>query len=199
MGFFLIPRNEMCMSDPMPFAQHWEVRIPVPISSIDNMGQALQTGYSSFRPGDLVNVCAFERNTWERLTEIASFRIVSCDANKIEVVQVTETIKVPAKRAVTREEIAATHEVVKMGTAFEVRDGLGNVLDAFISHDQAKAFIESLQNKAEKPVKSEAKPIGDLAIKRGFAGKFIVTTKDGEVVKEFPNKAAAEEYISVAA
>ena len=199
MGFYPIPRSDMCMSDPMPFSQHWDARVPVPISSIDDIGRSLQAAYTSLKPGDLVHMCSFERNDWTRLTEVASFRVVSCDNSVIETVQVSDTIKVPAKRVESGAEIAAKYEIIKMGHAFEVRDGHGNTIEVFVAHDQAVAFIETMKNKSRPNAPSLSTGRGDLSIKRGFAGKFIVTNQSGEPVKEFPNKAAAEQFISAAA
>lgn len=199
MGFYPIPRSDMCMSDPMPFSQHWEARIPVPISSIDDMGRSLQAAYTSLKPSDLVHICSFERNDWTRLTEVASFRVVSCDNGKIETVQVSDTVKVPARKVASNAEVAAEYEIIKMGHAFEVRDGHGSTLEVFVAHDQAATFIETMKAKAGGQAPPPPPAHTGLAIKRGFAGKFIVTNQSGESVKEFPNKASAEQFIAAAA
>lgn len=195
---YRINRNDLCMSDPMPFSQHWEARVTVPIDSIEDMGAALHPCISSLRPGDLVNVCSFEKHDWQRLKEVASFRVVSVDNVKVETVQITETIKVPARTANEEAAHQPVLRVVEVRGAFEVRDEKGNCLEAFVERDQAEAFIRTGKAGVEK--KPAAAETGldksELEIKRGFQGKYIVKNKAGEIVKEFRNKAEAEAFMA---
>ncbi len=191
----LIPRSDICMSDAMPFSQHWEARVAAMIEDIDDLGFALQTAYASFKPGDLVNICAYANNRWERLVEVASFRIVSCDNRKIETVLVTPITRVPAARFAPGEVDPSKLVKVNVGKSWEVRDERGNILEAFVDEKQAQAFIDA----AQRPVKQiQEDPIdfAELSIKRGFQGRFSVIQPDGTIVKECKNKAEAEAFIA---
>ena len=196
MDNYRIARADMCMSDPMPFSQHWEARVTVPIDSIEDIGLALQAGFSSLRPGDLVNICSFDKLDWRHLVETASYRIASCDHGKIEAVQVSETVKV---RAPKRNEIASDTvklKVVTNGNSYEVRDQMGNSLEVFVTEQQAKDFISHTSTVSAK--EDNSKNEDGMVLKRGFQGKYVVKNKAGEILKEFPNKAAAEAYMTSA-
>jgi len=192
---FEIPRNAMCMSDPMPFSQHWEVRVSIPLEDIDNMGAALQNGYSSFRAGDLIHVCSFDKPDWKRLKELASYRVVSVENNKIEVVQVTEIIRVAAAKEIANPLHHLKLEIRQVGRSWQVVDEKGNIIEAFVEEKQARAFLASNQPEPEAEKKAAEDDRSGYIVRRGFQGKGIVQNAAGEVVKEFRSVKEAEEWL----
>ena len=128
---YRIPRADMVMSDPMPFNQHWEARIPVPISFIeDDAGLAFHAAFTSLQPGDSVTVCAFERaaGKWGYVKEVAEFRVTEKNESTIRAVRVGDVFEVPApkKNEIIGGVIAL--DIVPVRGAFEVRDRRGNVV-----------------------------------------------------------------------
>lgn len=193
---YVIPRHDICMSDAMPFSQHWEARVPVSIADIKNFGTALQTVYSSIRPGDLFNICSMERvgGQWGRLKEIVTLRIVDCENNKIETIFVTDILKVKENRDDPAHVKNSPLEVVKVGSAFEVRDVSGNVLEAFVEEKQAIDFRDR-----HGPSAVALAPNVDRSkwtISRGFQGRHIVKNETGEIVREFRKREHADAFIA---
>lgn len=137
---YRLPRTDICMSESMPFNQHWEARVPLPIAKIDDIGLALHAVYASFRVGDLVNVCAFESRSWETLIEVASFRVHNLDNGRIKVLQIGETVKVPKTKTDARVKPGEPLNVVPVNGTFEVRDGKGSTIETFVDRKQAEAF-----------------------------------------------------------
>jgi hypothetical protein len=200
MSNYQIPRVDICMADPMPFSQHWEVRIPLSIFDID-LGKALQNSYSQFKPGDLIQVCSYRDKTWSRLTETADFRIVSCNSLKLEAVQITETVKVPAASPEFDPTSKQNLHIVETKGAFEVKDGIGNVIELFVDRQQAEAFIKSYGDITGQPQQEAAaqKAAEDRAgwyVKKSVSGKWTVRNAAGELLREFSSKTEAEEFIS---
>lgn len=190
----MISRNDMCMTDPMPFSQHWEVRTERPIDLIENMGDALREGYSSFKAGDLVNVSSYQDRTWKRLTQVASYRIIACEDKKVHVAQVSEVVKVlPPSQAVVPPEDRDLN-VVKVRNAYEVRDESGNTIEAFVDKDQAADFVRV--STTPTAVNTTEKTSGVLTVSRGMAGKFLVRNEEGALVREFSRKSEAEEFVN---
>lgn len=147
---YKIPRSDLCMSDAMPFSQHWEARIPVTIEAMGDAGEALTAAYSSLRPGDSVSICAFTKNDWARLAEIATFRIVKRDHTRIYAMQIGSTLKVSEDKVNAKIDDTIELEVVKVGSAYEVRDKRTTAtLDVFVSKEQAEAYVarEEAKNK----------------------------------------------------
>ena len=137
---YRISRAEICMTDPAPFAQHFEARIAIPIADVSDMGIALNNAYSMIKPGDLINVCAYESRAWEAVTEVATFRVVATDKERLRLFQIGQTVKIPpAARVLPKPELTPL-KVVKVGRSFEVRDGKGNIIEAFVDEKQAEAF-----------------------------------------------------------
>jgi hypothetical protein len=137
---YRIPRADICMGEAAQFGQRWEARVPVPISKIDDIGLALHSAFSSFRVGDLVNVCAFDDRGWTALTEIGSYRIQSLDHDRIKTVQVGEIVKVPKPKAPGALKPGEKLNVVAVNNCFEVRDPKGNVIETFVDRKQADTF-----------------------------------------------------------
>lgn len=194
MALYLIPRSDMCMTDPMPFCQHWEARVSVPIASIDNVGAALRDAYDALKAGDLVNISAFEDKMWLKLTESAAFRVVSCIDKRVQVVQVSPTVIVRPGESKQDSPPEMELSVIKVRGAYEVRDPLNNTLDAFVDEEQAKSYVRVAQNPSSVKIDEGGKEV--LTVSRGFGGKFIVRNSVGALVREFPNKTQAEEFVS---
>jgi hypothetical protein len=190
---YRIPRSDICMSDAMPFNQHWEARIPVPIEELGDLGTAFHSAFGSLLPGDQIEVCSFERvgGDWRRLLEIATFRIVEKTAERAEAVRVGKVFSVPEPMAKISETTVSQLVIVDVGKAFEVRDAAGNIIEQFVDKAQAEVF-------RDREMARGMKGVAGLSVKRVFGGKFNVIDSGGGVLGEFGNKAAAEAYISKA-
>lgn len=191
---YRIERSNIVMCEPMPFNQHWEARVAVPIDELD-VGEALIPNFTSFRPGDLVNICAFEKNDWRRLKEIAAFRIVSCDDKRIEAIMVSDIIKVSERKPAQQVVSEVKLEIVQTGRAFEVRDQFGNTLDSFVERSQAEAFMGQQPGQLKPQVKDDRSA---WKINRTPQGRFLVQNDKGEPMKEFKKREEAEEFLKAA-
>lgn len=145
---YRIPRADICMSDAMPFHQHWEARAPLSIARLGDVGAALQVMVSAFRPGDLVHLCAYDSARFERLTEVASFRIAAIEDNRIKAVQIGQTASVPQPRPLKPVPPGEKLSVVQAGASFEVHDSKGNMIETFVERGQADAFAKANSGKA---------------------------------------------------
>src|SRR5687768_14272539 len=115
---YIIPRGDIAMSDAMQFSQHFEVRLPFSIEKVEDLGASLQNCYTMLKAGDLLNVCAYENAKYERLTEVATFRVVSCNAKRIETYQISDVVKIPAQAPEDSPTAHINLEIVKTGNAF---------------------------------------------------------------------------------
>lgn len=158
---YRIPAQDICMGDPAPFGQRWEARAPLPFAKIGDLGKALHSRFSEFRPGDLVNVLSFDSLRFAHLVELAAYRVASTDHNTLTLIQIGDTVKVPKPQpddAVSAGE--ASLVVVERNGSFEVKDDKGNVLDLFVERVQAERFIADLAAAAKTrpaPTKAKAK------------------------------------------
>ena len=189
---YRIPTGDICMSEGMPFSQHYEARIPVPLSEIEeDPGLALHGAHGSMHPGDQVIVCSFERvgNDWRRLKEVATYRIVA-KGKFLEAIRVSKITTVPAAKPIPIGAPLVELDIVTVGNNnFEVRDRAGNVVEQFGDRQQAEEFRKREMDRG-------VTGIAGLAVKRAFGGKFNVIDSAGDVVvADFPTKAAAEAYI----
>lgn len=196
MAPYIIPRTDICMADPMPFSQHWEVRVPIPLDQL-NLGVALQNSFSQFKPGDLIQVTSFADKNYVRLCETADFRVVSCNSRKIEAIQITETIKVPAILPEDDPKSQQNLQIVCIRGAFEVQDGLGNVIELFVDEQQAKKFIEDYKRitAPTTPARPAVEDRSGWSVKKSVNGKWVVRNAAGELVKEFSRRDEAEAFI----
>lgn len=183
------------MSDPMPFSQHWEVRIPMRIDAIGDLGAALQNSYTSFKPGDLIQVSSFTTRDFVRLLEVADFRVVSCNSFKLETVQVTETVKVPEVRPEYDPASQQNLEIREVRGAFEVCDQLGNIIELFTEKKQAEVFIENYRKITTPVVQPKAEDRSRWIVKKTVSGKWCVRNSDGELIKEFSRRDEAEAFL----
>lgn len=192
---YVIPRTDICMSDPMPFSQHWEVRIPVTIDMLGSLGAALQNSYMQFKPGDLVQVAAFTDKDFKRLLEVADFRIVSCNARTLEAVQITETVRVPA--VLPENDPASQQNLVikEVRGAFEVNDQLGNTLDAFVDKKQAQAFIDSYRKITAPAKPATVQDRSGWQVRKSVNGKWTVRDAEGALIQEFSRREEADTFI----
>ena len=196
---YYIPRIDICMSDAMPFSQHWEIRIPMTIEKLGNLGTALQNSFDQFKAGDLVQVSAFTDKNYVRLLETADFRIVSCFGRKIEAIQTTETIKVPAPRPEmdpsSKQNLHIVSKTAGNQTAFEVQDGLGNVIELFVDEKQAHEFIANYEKITTEPPKPVAEDRSSWFVKKSVTGKWTVRNNKNELIKEFSSRSEAEDFL----
>ena len=137
---YRIPRSDICMADAMPFHQHWEARVPVPIKEVGDVGLALHAAFSSIKPGDEVVLCAFDKHDWLHMIELATYRITSTDDNRIKVVQVGEIVAVPKAKKIKALAPGEPLDIKEVNGTFQVRDGKGNVIETFVERKQAEAF-----------------------------------------------------------
>lgn len=184
------------MADPMPFSQHWEVRIPVSIERLGNLGSALQNSFDQFKPGDLIQVTAYADRSYFRLLETADFRVVSSNARILETVQITETVKVPAVLPQNDPASLQNLSVRSIRGAFEVVDQLGNILECFVDEQQAKTFVGDYK-KVTAPV-SQPVPLDkkDWYVKKSVNGKWTVRNGAGELIREFSRRDEADSFIA---
>ncbi len=149
---YRIPRADLIMAEAMPFQQHWEARVPVPIDKLGDLGLAFHNAFSSIRLGDRIDVCFFEQmkvvsgETEGVMRETATFRVTSRDLEKsrMEVVQIGETFKIaPPKVLKPNTPRVEMHKVKVAEKAWDIRDNLGNVIEQVGSAAQASEFIRS--------------------------------------------------------
>ena len=190
---YVIPRSDMCMSDPMPFSQHWEARVPVPLEEIEDMGAALQMACASMRPGDLVFVCSFEDKNWHVLTGTQAFRILSVAERRVHAATVSEITRFGNVKPLVNAPAPTKLHIAQVGNSFEVRDDKENPLEIFISKEQAESYIRN-QPKADPT--AEVTDFSGYELKRGIAGKWIVKDAKGGLVREFPRKTDAEQWMA---
>lgn len=191
---YVIPRTDLCMSEAMPFNQHWEARISVPIADIKDMGNALQSAVAVMKPGDLLNVCSFANHNWDRLMETAQFRIVSGSQRRVLAVQVTDTVKVPEDVVLVKASEVLKLSIEKIGNSWQVKDSRGSIVEVFVEEKQATEFVAREEAKMLREIDKKIDKTG-WTVNRGLAGKFIVKNKAGEPIREFLGKAEAEAYL----
>lgn len=191
---FVIPRHDICMCEAMPFNQHWEARIPVPIEEV-NFNIAFQQIYTSLKAGDLVRVCYFDRNggEWGRLREVVSVNIVDVANRKIETVFATDILKVKDSRDDPQNVKNVSLEVVKVGNAFEVKDTNGNTIEVFVEEEQANEFKK--RNTPKALIDARDVDRSKWTITRGFQGRKTIKNENGEVVRSFKTQEEAEHFI----
>jgi len=195
---YLIRRQDVSMTEAMPFQQHFEVRIPLSIEKVGDLGAALQDCSSILKSGDLLNVCSFSDANYSRLTEVVSIRVVSCDRNRIEVIQVSELIKVPEQKKVVDVSSNTNLRIVKVnnGRAYEVRDDGNNTVELFVDEAQAKQFIDNYTARLPKAKEVEKEDRANWTLARSKqSGKFLVKNGNGEVLKEFSDEKSAQRFL----
>jgi hypothetical protein len=144
-----IQRHNLCMSDAAPFNQHWEARLTGTLEGAD-VGAALQPCISSVKPGDLVNVTAYEDYTWSRMTEVQSFRVVAV-SDKVEVLAVSKLFSVPAdKPKVDEGTTPVKYDVVEENGSWVVKDHMGKDVESFTDKVQAEAFKIREEGRAKR-------------------------------------------------
>lgn len=136
---YMIPRSDVCMADAMQFNQHFEVRIPVPIKSIPDIGLALQSAASIMRSGDQVTVCAFEDKSWRALTEVATYRVAGA-GRALRLFRVFGPVLVPKEMREEAKAVANILSVKPLGSGFVVVDAYDNQIEQFAEEGQAQAF-----------------------------------------------------------
>jgi len=142
-----IPTSDICMADAMPFQQHYEARIAIPMKDVGDMGLALHGACATLKAGDQVIVCAYKKRDWQVMTEIAVFRIVE-NNNRIKTIQVGTTLSVPTPTTVVTLAPGQKLVVVPRDSVFDVQDGKGNVVETFVDRKQAEAFANRESSRA---------------------------------------------------
>lgn len=76
---------DLCMSDAMPFQQHWEHRTTWPLADVLNDKYFLNVR-DQLRAGDAITICRYDgrdaNHTTVQLLEVASVRIIACGRDK---------------------------------------------------------------------------------------------------------------------
>ena len=153
---YRVPRADVCMSEAMPFSQHWEARVPVALDEIKDMGDALQSAASSFRPGDQVVVCAFVSKDWRVLRAVSTYRVVGAGANqRVRLMPVGEPMLVPKELQADVTTDIPRLLVEPLGTGFVVKDDRGNHVEHFVERVQAEAFADR-ENARSRPANKAA-------------------------------------------
>lgn len=134
-----IPAQDVCMSEAMQFAQHWEVRVPVPIADLVDVGAALQAVASRLRAGDKVTICAFQDKSYAVLTEIAEYRVVGGQA-RAQLFKTYGPVKVPTSLRDAATAVDERLTVRDSGGLWEVVDRAGHVIESFVDKGQADGF-----------------------------------------------------------
>lgn len=89
---------DLCMSDAMPFQQHFEYRTQLPLKDIINERFFLPCG-ASLRPGDRIAVVRYDgpvaAHHQARVVEFVSVRVIAKSSQAIELLPEGEIINVP--------------------------------------------------------------------------------------------------------
>lgn len=198
-----IPRNDLCMSDSMPFCQKWQARIGFPISFIDDdPGKAFHAAYSSLQPGDEIAVCAFEKDggDFAYLRETATYRIIAKHkpdetmrkGGILEACRVGDIFEVPKRNQALTENGVLALDIVPTGQkAYEVRDRAGNVIESFVGVDADDALRQATEFRDREQGRSG---VVGLTMKKGF-GKHYVCDPSGAIKAEFTTKTEAEAFM----
>jgi len=142
----LKPLN-FCMADAMPFQQHHEGRIAGrdlndPEILTDHLLVDLR---SNVKPGDQVVICGYQDQTWQRLTQFVTLRVVATDAKSVRFVKTSEIVSVP----ITEDDPAPAPVEDKVHVrrgyqCFNVVDKDENVLETFKTKPEATSFAKNV-------------------------------------------------------
>jgi hypothetical protein len=194
---FRIPANDICMSDAMPFQQHWEIRIPVPLTEVADLGDALHSRYSAIQQGDLLRICSYESKHFLQVKEVAHFTVIAKTSERLFTYQTGATDKIPDRVREAAVEKVPELKIVQFNKAFEVRDQKENVIDIFVDDAQAKAFIASGRGASAPPPPAAPPKQSDLRVEfNKRTKKHVVLNANSETVREFELESAAHEYVA---
>lgn len=146
--------QDFCMSDAMPFQQHYECRTEFPIDEVVLDRQALLTVRSNLRIGDKVTICSYKKvnqksGVSEGLTGIANARVVYIDDTAVDIVLESDIIfveEVETEEAPEELEVLIVKKV--FGGGFGVFDEESNIIEQFKTKKEAKEFVEQLDEAA---------------------------------------------------
>lgn len=77
--------DDVCMSDAMPFQQHWEVRTTYALKECINNSFLLDVR-GRIRAGDIVRMCRYVNDTWQEVVEIAEVSVLAVDNSGVDIV-----------------------------------------------------------------------------------------------------------------
>ena len=97
---FRLRPGDLCMSEAMPFQQHHEAKVVVPIADCLTPTFFLNIK-DRLRPGDKVTICRFADHTAQRLAETADLRIVEKSNDGVRLHLIGEIVEIPAADAVS--------------------------------------------------------------------------------------------------
>lgn len=107
---------DLCMSDAMPFQQHFEYRTQLPLSEIINERFFLPCG-ASLRPGDRISLVRYDgpvtAHHMARVIEFAAVRVVAKSSKALELMPEGEITKVPKPEAEPASPAEPREEYVK--------------------------------------------------------------------------------------
>lgn len=121
---------DMCMSDAMPFHQHWEVKTEFPIDELLH-DRAFADMRHQLRAGDRISVVRYADKDMATVKEIGEMRVVECTEDAVRTVLMQEIVKVvPDEKPVKPE--AYAHPLFIQGTLgdFRVEDAAGKVIES---------------------------------------------------------------------
>lgn len=140
--------QDFCMSDAMPFQQHYECRTEYPIDEIILNRQALMSVRGNLRVGDRITICSYntvnqKSGVSEGLTGIANARVSHISAEAVDLVLEGDLIFVEEAIGVKEEEEPEVLLVKKIfGGGFGVFDEDDNIIEQFKTKKEAGEFVD---------------------------------------------------------
>lgn len=143
MSFRLSPKN-LCMSDAMPWQQHYEARIAGRDINDVLTPHLFIDVRANLKAGDEVMVCGYSDQTWKRLTQFVRLRIYAVSADGVEFMRDGEVIGIPLRKDEPAPKKAAARELdvaKEFGGGFNVIDKkTGHVLEKFKTKKDAEQY-----------------------------------------------------------
>lgn len=191
MSIYQIPSRDIhCVTPEAQFGARWSVRIPVPLSAIDeDVSIALRQVFTLMRLGDEFVIMAFDSDegAWREnanIRQIGTYRVVEKSRDTAKLVRVGFYEIDKPKPGSKPGDIVALDIVPHQG-AFEVRDRIGNVLEVFRTEEAAIEFRDAYQG---------ATGVVGFKVRKGF-GRWDVLDESGAVRETFTSLKDAEAWM----
>lgn len=146
--------QDFCMSDAMPFQQHYECRTEYPIEEIIVEREALMNVHGNLRVGDRITICSYETvnhksGVSEGLTGIANARVAHIDKLGVDLVLEGDLIFIEEGVLDETPEEPEVLLVKKIfGGGFGIFDEADNIIEQFKTKKEAGEFLEKLDEAA---------------------------------------------------
>ena len=136
---YRISPSQLCMSDAMPFQQHFEARVAGRDIKDVISDQLFLNVNSNLKVGDEIVLCGYADQTWQTLQQFARLRVTSVSREAIKLLQEGDVVEIPVDMQM--EQGKKPESVVEVRRAF---GGTFNVLDK-----KKDSVLESFKTKAE--------------------------------------------------